>query len=165
MNVTEKVATFFFDETINDRGSGPMEVENFVLVSPSDGHEHVSWHRSRIEVRPRMPCDDAGTCAQPHPPGVSAGGFELSGRTCLSRRRFTAHFQVPHGVRVTSARLKIAGRRFRVHAGKRLLTAVVDLRRLRKGTYKLTLRARTSRGQPLTASRRYRTCVARHRVP
>ena len=54
VNVTDKVVTFWFDETINDRGSGPLEVGNFFLISPSDGNEHVSWHRSRIEVRPRL---------------------------------------------------------------------------------------------------------------
>jgi hypothetical protein len=116
-----------------------------------------------IEVRLRMPCDDTGTCAPAGAPTVATAGFALSGRTCLSRRRFTVHFQAPRGVRVISARLQIAGRRFKVRAGKRELTTVVDLRRLPKGTYKLTLRVRTSRGQTLTASRRYRTCDAPHR--
>jgi hypothetical protein len=53
VNVRERNVTFQFDETINDRGSGAQELDNFFLVSPSDGNPHVSWHRSRIEVRPR----------------------------------------------------------------------------------------------------------------
>jgi hypothetical protein len=53
VNVKEKVATFYFDEIINDRGEGPGDVSNFFLVSPSDGEPRVSWHRSRIDVRPR----------------------------------------------------------------------------------------------------------------
>ena len=53
VNVRERVATFYFDEVINDRGSGAQEVQSFFLVSPSDGEPHVSYHRTRIEVRPR----------------------------------------------------------------------------------------------------------------
>jgi hypothetical protein len=53
LNVNDKNASFYFDETINDRGSGAQQVTNFFLVSPSDGEPVVSWHRSRIDVRPR----------------------------------------------------------------------------------------------------------------
>jgi hypothetical protein len=52
-NVTTRYARFYFDETINDRGSGAQEVGNYFLVSPSDGESRVFWHRSRIDVRPR----------------------------------------------------------------------------------------------------------------
>lgn len=53
LNVKDRWATFRFDETINDRGSGAQEIANFFLVSPSDGANRVEWHRSRIDVRPR----------------------------------------------------------------------------------------------------------------
>lgn len=53
VNVGAKVATFYFDETINDRGSDAQDVTNMFLVSPSDGTPKVSYHRSRIDVRPR----------------------------------------------------------------------------------------------------------------
>ena len=53
VNVRDRNVVFQFDETINDRGSGAQELDNFFLVSPSDGAPRVSWHRSRIEVRPR----------------------------------------------------------------------------------------------------------------
>jgi hypothetical protein len=53
LNVTDKVVTFTFDETINDRGSGQQELVNYFLVSPSDGEPRIDWHRSRIDVRPR----------------------------------------------------------------------------------------------------------------
>ena len=53
VNVRERNVTFVFDETINDRGSGAQELDNYFLISPSDGNPHVSYHRSRIEVRPR----------------------------------------------------------------------------------------------------------------
>ena len=53
VNVTPGAVTFQFDETINDRGSGPQELDNYFLVSPSDGAPRINWHRSRIDVRPR----------------------------------------------------------------------------------------------------------------
>jgi hypothetical protein len=53
VNVGAKVATFYFDETINDRGTDAQDVTNMFLVSPSDGTPKVSYHRSRIDVRPR----------------------------------------------------------------------------------------------------------------
>lgn len=53
LDVTDRVVTFHFDETINDRGSGAQEVSNYFLVSPSHGAMRVTWRRSRIEVRPR----------------------------------------------------------------------------------------------------------------
>jgi hypothetical protein len=48
-----KDATFTFDEQINDRGAGESDLDNFFLVSPTDGPPRVRWHRTRIEVRPR----------------------------------------------------------------------------------------------------------------
>ena len=53
VNVKAENVTFQFDETINDRGSGTQELGRRFLISPSDGAPRVSWHRSRIEVRPR----------------------------------------------------------------------------------------------------------------
>jgi hypothetical protein len=54
VNVTAKVVSFQFDETINDRGSGAQELSNYFIVSPSDGASDISWHRSRIDVRPHQ---------------------------------------------------------------------------------------------------------------
>jgi hypothetical protein len=53
VNVRDRNVTFRFDETINDRGSGAQELDNYFLVSPSDGNPRLSWHRSRIDIRPR----------------------------------------------------------------------------------------------------------------
>ena len=53
VNVKDDAVSFYFDETINDRGTGAQEVDSHFLVSPSDGAPRVSWHRSRIDVRPR----------------------------------------------------------------------------------------------------------------
>ncbi|HKP16570.1 MAG TPA: Ig-like domain-containing domain, partial [Gemmatimonadaceae bacterium] len=53
VNFSAKEATFYFDETINDRGTDAQDVTNMFLVSPSDGTPRVDYHRSRIDVRPR----------------------------------------------------------------------------------------------------------------
>ncbi|HEV7992486.1 MAG TPA: Ig-like domain-containing protein [Gemmatimonadaceae bacterium] len=53
VNVADRAATFYFDEIINNRGEGPADISNYFLVSPSDGEPRVSWHRTRIDVRPR----------------------------------------------------------------------------------------------------------------
>ena len=53
VNFRDKTVQFYFDETINDRGTGPQELDNFFLVSPSDGAARLSWHRSRIDISPR----------------------------------------------------------------------------------------------------------------
>jgi hypothetical protein len=53
VNVHDAQVSFYFDETINDRGSGAQEVGRHFIISPSDGSDRVSWHRSRIDVRPR----------------------------------------------------------------------------------------------------------------
>jgi hypothetical protein len=53
LNVRDRDASFYFNETINDRGTGAAEIDNHFLVSPSDGLPHIGYHRSRIDVRPR----------------------------------------------------------------------------------------------------------------
>ena len=54
VSVTDRVVQFFFDETITDRGEGAQALDNFFLVSPSDGAMDLNWHRSRIDVRPHQ---------------------------------------------------------------------------------------------------------------
>ncbi len=54
VNVTASNVSFYFDETINDRGSGAQELARRFLISPAGGDVRVSWHRSRIDVRPRQ---------------------------------------------------------------------------------------------------------------
>ena len=53
VNVGARSAVFYFDETINDRGTDAQDVANMFLVSPSDGTPRIGYHRTRIDVRPR----------------------------------------------------------------------------------------------------------------
>jgi hypothetical protein len=80
VNVRDRSVVFQFDETINDRGSGAQELDNFFLVSPSDGAPRVSWHRSRIEVRPRNGFRDNTAYTVTLLPGFS----DLRGNTARS---------------------------------------------------------------------------------
>ena len=54
VNVADRFAQFYFDETISDRGEGAQALDAYFLVSPSDGAMDLSWHRSRIDVRPHQ---------------------------------------------------------------------------------------------------------------
>lgn len=49
-----KQVEFKFDEVVSDRPSGQSaELDQLFLISPRDGSPNVSWHRSRITVKPR----------------------------------------------------------------------------------------------------------------
>ena len=53
-NVKLKSVEFRFDEVVSDRPSGTATgLDQIFLVSPRNGSSVVSWHRSRISVRPR----------------------------------------------------------------------------------------------------------------
>jgi hypothetical protein len=52
-NATVKYAQFQFDEVVSDRPSGSgTSLDQLFLISPRTGAPEVSWHRSRITVRP-----------------------------------------------------------------------------------------------------------------
>ena len=53
VNVKPDNVSVYFEEDINDRGSAEQEIDRYFLLSPSDGAPKVSWHRSRIDIRPR----------------------------------------------------------------------------------------------------------------
>lgn len=53
-NVHLKEAEFKFDDVVSERPSGSAsELDQLFLVSPRTGDPNVSWHRSRITVRPK----------------------------------------------------------------------------------------------------------------
>jgi hypothetical protein len=80
-----------------------------------------------------------------------------SAHRCASRRSF--RIRLRRGIR--SATVTVNGKRAKVLSGKRL-RAPVDLRGLPKGTFRVTVTARTTRGRVLRSARTYHTCVARH---
>jgi hypothetical protein len=54
-NANPKQVEFRFDEVVSDRPSGATALDQLFLVSPRRGNEapNVSWHRSRITIKPR----------------------------------------------------------------------------------------------------------------
>ncbi|MEP6495822.1 MAG: Ig-like domain-containing protein [bacterium] len=53
-NVKDKAVEFRFDEVVSDRpATGGTGLDQIFLISPRVGSPEVSWHRSRVTVRPR----------------------------------------------------------------------------------------------------------------
>ncbi|MDB4875755.1 MAG: hypothetical protein JWM41_2201 [Gemmatimonadetes bacterium] len=53
-NVNIKSVEFKFDEVVSDRPAGAgAALDQIFLISPRDGAPVVSWHRTRVDVRPR----------------------------------------------------------------------------------------------------------------
>lgn len=110
-----------------------------------------------IEPAPRAP---SGQRAQ-LPSGVRAASAATlpSSRRCLSRRVITIRLRrAPRGDRIRSARVTVDGKRVKVRRGKRL-SARIDLRGLPKGTARVMVTVRTSKGRTLRSARTYRTCA------
>ena len=101
-----------------------------------------------------------GTVALPQSTSRPSLGLP-SGKRCLSRRVFRIRLRAPKGEKLRSARVTVAGKRVKVTRRKGRLTAVVDLRRARKGTVPVVVQAITKSGRRVSERRRYRTCAAR----
>jgi hypothetical protein len=52
-NVRAGAIGFDFDEVISERPQGVPNLAGLFLISPSEGTPHLSWRRTRLEVRPR----------------------------------------------------------------------------------------------------------------
>ena len=103
-----------------------------------------------------------GTIVHESPPVV-----DLPGRRCLSKRRFQIHVRRPKGTHLASAHVYVNGRRVKVLKRRvlerRRLTATVDLRGLQKGTIRVRIVLRTTKGVTVRGFRRYHTCTRGHR--
>lgn len=86
-----------------------------------------------------------------------------STKTCVSRRNFRIRIRkLKGGFTITSAEVKVNGKRVAVLKGRRL-TAPVDLRTLPKGRFSVAITATTADGRKISGTRKYRTCVPKHR--
>jgi hypothetical protein len=52
VNVRAHEASIQFDEVVSQRPQGSSDLASLFLVSPRDGEPRVSWHRSRVTIRP-----------------------------------------------------------------------------------------------------------------
>lgn len=78
---------------------------------------------------------------------------------CSSRRRFTATLTLPRGARVRTATATLGGKRVRTTRSGRRLSAVVDLRGVKRLTVKLTIRATLRGGRTVSTTRTYHPCT------
>jgi hypothetical protein len=79
-------------------------------------------------------------------------------KSCVSRRDFKIRLRVPKGVKVSSAEVRVAGKKVKVLKGKRL-TSQVTLTGLPKGRFVVQITLIASDGSKITGKRTYRTCV------
>jgi uncharacterized delta-60 repeat protein len=82
-----------------------------------------------------------------------------SSKRCVSKRSFKIQIREPKGVKLVSASVTVNNKRVKTLKGKRI-TAGVDLRGLPKGRFTVGVSARTSDGQTVKQTRKYRTCAA-----
>ena len=112
---------------------------------------------------PAPPPAGSGQPAGTGPPAATAATARQvirlpSNRRCVSRRRFRIRLRRPGGLALRSAVVHVNGKRVKVVRGRRL-RAVVDLRGLPRGRFRVRITVTTRAGRTLAASRRYRTCA------
>jgi plastocyanin len=117
-----------------------------------------------VSAKSTSPSDGSGGTTTPGPTTVGAQGQQPSA-TCASQRMFRIRIRQPRGIRIASAQVSVNGKRVDVKRivinGKLRQTAVVDLRGLGQGTYKVDITAKTNKGRVLRGTRTYHTCVAK----
>ncbi|HWI72216.1 MAG TPA: hypothetical protein VNT55_09685, partial [Baekduia sp.] len=81
-------------------------------------------------------------------------------KRCVSRRRFTIHIRKIPGVTFVSAVVKVRGKRVKT-IGRSRIAAPVNLTGLPKGTFRVSITAKTADGRTVTGARTYHTCAPR----
>ena len=95
-------------------------------------------------------------------PSLRAVAILPSTRRCVSRRKFRIRLRHPRGARVTSAVVRLNGKRVATRRGKRV-TAPINLRGLPKGRFKVRITVKLADGRTVNGTRRYKTCRPRKR--
>lgn len=83
-------------------------------------------------------------------------------KQCVSRRKFSIRLRVPKGSAVTSAEVKVNGKRAAVRRGARL-RSVVNLTQLPKGRFRVDIVLKLADGRTVKGTRTYRTCAVKRR--
>jgi hypothetical protein len=84
-------------------------------------------------------------------------------KRCQSRRVFRIRVRQIPGVAYRSVAVTVNGRAARVSRAGGRHVAQVDLRRLPRGRFTVRIAVLTAEGQPIRATRRYRTCTPKRR--
>lgn len=134
----------------------------------SRGCLYVTQSASIVEITPaRGPCGLTPTTLGPRPPpGVvidtlspAAHAGSRSSRACRRMARLVIRMRQRGRIRLTSA-LVYVNRRLVMRLSRRNATAPIVLRRLPAGPIIVTVRARTTHGHRLSATRHYANCSA-----
>jgi hypothetical protein len=115
---------------------------------------------------PAGPPPPAPPAPSAKPSAVAFGSLVTlpSAKKCVSRRSLRIRLRVPKGVGVSSAEVRVNGKR--VRTVKRARFGVpVDLRGLPKGRVTVSVRVRLADGRTITGTRTYRTCAPRKAKP
>jgi hypothetical protein len=91
-------------------------------------------------------------------PDSLRGGAGTSPARCVSRRRFPVRVRTYRGLKMIAGVLYVRGKVQPMTLDGRRLQAMVDLRGLPLGTYRIRIVAESTRGQRVLDDRRYRTC-------
>ncbi|HEV8215711.1 MAG TPA: Ig-like domain-containing protein [Gemmatimonadaceae bacterium] len=85
VNARVKDVQFQFDEVVSDRPSGATSLDRMFLISPRNGEPRVSWHRSRITVRPEHGFRDSTAYRITMLPGIAdlRGNVRKDGATVV----------------------------------------------------------------------------------
>jgi len=85
VNVRVKEVQFQFDEVVSDRPVGAAGLDRMFLVSPRNGDPRISWHRSRISVRPEHGFRDSTAYRITMLPGIAdlRGNVRKDGATLV----------------------------------------------------------------------------------
>jgi hypothetical protein len=167
----------FFTNAVDERGCAIIASGDTMSPDPvTGGDRNVSLPIFiRQTAGPRLigegdcsgkPQPVPGTPAKPavKPTQPPKAGVPLpSNRRCTSRRRFPIRLRAPKGQRLRSAKVYVNGKKVKVRKVKGRLTAMVDLRGLRKSRYVVKVVAVTGQGRSVTSQRRYRTCTPKKR--
>jgi hypothetical protein len=154
------------------RPSGTSGTTGDAPTFNSDGSViNADWGCTRsalIRPLPTEPLTVASFATLPQasfPPSTRSQSQSRRARTvfkCRSRRNFTIRLRHPRGDALTSATVRVNGKVVATRHGRRV-TAPINLRRLPKGRYTVTIRAKTVLGRTVTETRRYRTCTPKRK--
>jgi hypothetical protein len=135
-----------------------------VDVAP-DGQGFVVWDQNsnsgQVRAAPLVPIQAA--VKDPAAGLTPSQVIKLpSAKRCRSRREFKIRLVVPAGVQITTATVRVNGKRVKVVHARRL-TSQVNLKGLPKGRYTVKITVVTASGKSFASSRHYRTCIPRRR--
>ena len=100
-----------------------------------------------------------GKAGLPRGPAVSPSTSKTTTKVCTSRRQFRIRVKkLKGGVKAVSATVFVNGKKTLTRKGKRV-TAIVTLKGLKKGQYKVKINVKYSDGRVLSYTRKFKTCT------